>query len=294
MNKQQGLSFIPGLIVILLVAVLSFFFSASICDSAEKPKPLPADIEQHFRYGHEFYMMKKYTEAIVEFENVKLMAPQSILGYLWAGKAHIKLKEYDLAVIELNKALVIDPDNRNVNKLIDRYSPLASVEAEPVEQDDSQSPFIADSSSSNETVKQGVEYEKRVVNTEEDEDNTPEDVTLPGMDSDESSPEIDSLNEIENNSSEYEDPEFEEICQRNIKKLKNAVFSYNLDHLQEMTEKDFSIDKLLKGKYLNKKITCPSKGKYQMKAGEIYCTYHNSEMFENEENHNDSDEEGEW
>lgn len=293
---QKSFSFYLGLFLFILFFLL-IQNSPGPCQAAAKTKPLPADIEQHFRYGHEFYMMKKYTEAIVEFENVKLMAPQSILGYLWTGKANIKLKEYDLAIIEFNKALVIDPDNSNVNKLIDRYSPLASIDVEPIEQSDSESPFIADTDEIGETAKQGVEYEKKIVYSEDQEDQVPEEVILPGMDPDEDSPEINNLNKIAEYNSEYEDPEFEEICQKNIKNIKNALFSYNLDHLQEMTEKDFSIEKLLKGKYLTKKISCPSKGQYRMKAGAIYCTFHNAEMFDQTDNDNTNDnpeDEEEW
>lgn len=285
-------------LIISMVCFLSFSFQffpgiSGYSQAAPKSEPLSADIEQHFRYGHEFYMMKKYTQALVEFENVKLMAPQSILGYLWTGKSFIKLKNFDQAVIELNKALAIDPENESIRKLLDRYSKKASIEAEPEVYNDSGPPFKSSLKKDDSDLEPGLEYEKVVVQSEEPTPVSDDDIYLPGMENslDNKDSENADLNEIHYSESVY-DPEAEESCQRTIKKIKNAVFSYNLDHLDEMTEKDFSISKLIEKKYLTDKPLCPSKGKYVMQAGEIFCTFHNYEMIKTKKS--DNNKEVDW
>lgn len=304
-------STVTGLVLLVFVLCLSWFPGSALAGTALEP--LAEDIEQHFRYGHEFYMMRKYREAQVEFENVKSMAPNSILGYLWAGKSLARLGEYDLAMVEFNKGLALDPSNSELQSMVEKYASKASISVEPEASE--VNPLLRDPE--NKARPAGIEY-KFVEAREPSEDDITPRVELPGMGDDtgtpgeipmvlgdtsygqeEPAPEQGKPGQTAGAAAQGQDTagpgqdvagaqgavdpnglsleELERLCNENVKNLKDAIFSYNLDHLDEMNSENFSLSKLMDGGYLKSLPKCPENGTYELTKGEVRCSYHSED-----------------
>ncbi|PKK92300.1 MAG: hypothetical protein CVV64_02480 [Candidatus Wallbacteria bacterium HGW-Wallbacteria-1] len=288
--------------------VLSLFWPDAVFSpvwAGTASEPLTDDIEQHFRYGHEFYMMRKYREAQVEFENVKVMAPGSVLGYIWSGKSLARLGEYDSALVEFNRGLAIDPSNGELKSMVEKYGPKASisVEPEPAETNPLLSQPAVDQG------QRGIEF--RFVKAQEpsDDELTPR-VKLPGMPDNHENSEVEVILGDTTYGAEEADSgeasgatsessatadasakeaararatagltlaELEAACRENVKSLKDAVFSYNLDHLDEMNSETFSLSKLKEGGYLKEIPVCPENGTYELSKGEARCSFHDED-----------------
>lgn len=282
-------------LIVLLTVIASYPPAVSAFNPTEI---LPEDIEQHFKFGHEFYMMKNFDRALVEFENIKLMAPDSLLGYLWTGKTFARMNDFDRAVIDLNRGLALDPENAEIKELLERYGPMASISAEPAKLEEID-PALIISRIADKGKTRGIEYER--IKAESTDSEGPAEIVLPGM-GDEDGGNMDKLSELLGDTSmgngiqegdaagaitertaakaggqgdrPVGDQDAEEVCKGLVKKIKDAIFSFNLDHLEEMNEETFSIEKLVSSGYLKGLPECPSKGSYVFRKGDVICNYH--------------------
>lgn len=303
-DETAGFRFVPPcrafvLGIFLLVVLMPVSFSPFLARAIafDPTELLPEDVEQHFKFGHEFYMMKNFDKALVEFENIKLMSPDSVLGYLWAGKTLARMNDFNRAVIELNRGLSIEPDNAEIRDLLDRYGPKATITVEPTKPEDID-PALAISRLADKGKNRGLEYER--VKAKSTDSDGPTEIVLPGM-GEEGDGGKDTLPELMGDTSygnestgkavsgatsegtgtngdqpgkPVGDQDAEEVCKGLVKKIKDAIFSYNLDHLEEMTEESFSLEKLVSSGYMKALPECPSRGSYVFRKGDVICNYH--------------------
>jgi len=76
------------------------------------------NISEHFNFGKEFFMLKRYNEAIIEFKNVVMIAPDFPEGHLWLGKALQAKGMKEEALSEFKIVLKLDPKNVEVRKIL--------------------------------------------------------------------------------------------------------------------------------------------------------------------------------
>ena len=62
-------------------------------------------------WGYGYMSIGKYDEAVAAFEELLLLAPDSVEAFSGRGNAHIGMGEYDKAISDLNKAIDLNPSD---------------------------------------------------------------------------------------------------------------------------------------------------------------------------------------
>ncbi len=261
------------------------------------------NVKEHFNFGYEFYLRGDWQEALLEFSNVSVLAPDSSLGPLWCGICHRKLGNLDKAVKCLLIALKLDPGNADVVRILQEMGEKVPEDVEAVYVD-LDNPFVdlKKEPPPKPEIRTGNETEEL---TQEvwavmkdylygDEAPVEEDVAgmVPSADERESDAGSDhSLEEgvvqvvepegVQNVEGVGDDDEPQDWyasldqCDENRKLIALAISLYNIDHLEPMNRSNFDLSKLLKGKYLERLPVGPSGGIYSLtEKGEVTCSVH--------------------
>jgi len=66
--------------------------------------------------GLALLLMDNCSEATIYFEQAANLEPQHVQGHIWLAQAHSKCRDQTRAKMEFNKALEIDPENREASR----------------------------------------------------------------------------------------------------------------------------------------------------------------------------------
>jgi len=84
-----------------------------------KPDSVSSNRAVYSSRGLSYYMKEKYDRAISDWANAVTIAPNDGIEYFWSGLAYMAKGDITMAIVSYEKALRINPDNKDAQKLLE-------------------------------------------------------------------------------------------------------------------------------------------------------------------------------